>query len=390
MAVYSGSKQFVGLAKETTPGTPVPMNVTLPVTKFDPEDKPKWLMDKSWNGSMSIDYGMQQGVIPADFNMSGNVFPDTIVHLLANILGDRTTTGGGVATTLSTAAVSGATTISTAATVAVGTQVQIDVGTISETRTVTAVAGAGPYTLTVAALLLGHASGVAVTPLYSHALSLLNSGQGQPLTHTFTHYMGPGTNGARTYASACLDSLDFKYNGSDANPFSYSSKAQAWPSAYATAQPIAAPSGVQAISDWKTTVSIGGAANATVMDCDVNIKRKLEDDYTLQGSQNPYSITRGEVDVTGKMTFLADNTQGDAAYTAMRTNAQPSLQLNLGPVTILIPTCGYETAKPNTGRAAIEYQVTYKAIISAAAAGASGGLSPLQVTVANALAGTSF
>lgn len=66
-------------------------------------------------------------------------------------------------TTLSAATIVGATTLTTAASVPVGSALTIDTGANQETRTVTALSGTGPYTLTVAALGFAHASGVAAT-----------------------------------------------------------------------------------------------------------------------------------------------------------------------------------------------------------------------------------
>lgn len=63
-----------------------------------------------------------------------------------------------VSTTLSAAASAGATTISTAASIPAGNTILIG----GEVRTVTNVSGAGPYTLTVAALSAAHASGETV------------------------------------------------------------------------------------------------------------------------------------------------------------------------------------------------------------------------------------
>lgn len=66
-----------------------------------------------------------------------------------------------VSTTLSASASAGATTISTAASIAVGNAIQIG-GAGGDVRVVTNVSGAGPFTLTVAALSAAAASGAAV------------------------------------------------------------------------------------------------------------------------------------------------------------------------------------------------------------------------------------
>lgn len=64
--------------------------------------------------------------------------------------------------TLSAASTAAATTLSSSVSIPVGNVIAIDSAANLETRVVTAVTGAGPFTLTVSALTLAHASGVAV------------------------------------------------------------------------------------------------------------------------------------------------------------------------------------------------------------------------------------
>ena len=85
---FASAKQFVLVGKETQQGTAVAGTATIPVEKFDPEDKPVWLDDKALRGSMVESYGRQEGVIKTDFSMSGPVFGDTLGWLLGNLLSD--------------------------------------------------------------------------------------------------------------------------------------------------------------------------------------------------------------------------------------------------------------------------------------------------------------
>jgi hypothetical protein len=213
---YASAKQFIGVAKETTQGTAVAPTAYIPVDKFEPEDKPTWLDDMAMRGSMIDVYGKQQGVLKAEFSMSGPVFADTIGWLLANILGDISVTGtatGSGSTTLSAQALAGATSLSTVATVPNGTVIQIGTGATAEVATTGTPSGAGPFTIPLVGYTLAftHAAAQAVTPLvaagpYTYGFSILNSGQGQPGSHTFTHFQGPtATSGpASTRAAACL------------------------------------------------------------------------------------------------------------------------------------------------------------------------------------------
>jgi hypothetical protein len=324
---FSSFKQFVGVAKETSQGTPVAMTATIPVEKFEPEDKPVWLDDKALRGSMVEAYGRQQGVIKTDFSMSGPAFPDTLGWLLGNLLGDLTTTGA-----------------------------------------------SNPFT---------------------HAFATLNSGAGQPTSHTFTHYQGtPAVRFSRTYAGACLSELTLKWNA-ETQLVMYDAKGSAWPSAIPSATPTSAPSTVLPLPSWRGQLGIGGTVVAspvlTVTDGEVSLKRALEVVYTTQLTQNPYIIQRGAVSVSGKLNFIAAD---ESPYLAMINNTQPQLQLIIGNGTVgagqaqIQVDCqqaAYNAAKYDAGKAAVAYQVGWDGIANTTNVGTSGGYSPVKVTLTNAI-----
>src|SRR5690606_34344768 len=91
--VFTPFKEFLGVAPEETPGTPVEMIATIPFEKVDFEDKVKWLDDPSLRGSMAELYGRYQGPREVEFSIEGPVYADTLPFLLDSILGDRTTSG---------------------------------------------------------------------------------------------------------------------------------------------------------------------------------------------------------------------------------------------------------------------------------------------------------
>lgn len=124
--------------------------------------------------------------------------PDPLTHQFKSSV----TEISAVSTTLSSAASAAATTISTAASIPVGTQIQIDTAGLAEVRTVSAVSGAGPYTLTVAALSNAHASGAAVvaSPGYTAGGATLAS-----KTATLTVANSWGTSRANSTAYALGD-----------------------------------------------------------------------------------------------------------------------------------------------------------------------------------------
>jgi hypothetical protein len=84
---------FLGIAKETTPGTPVASTNFIPVTQITPKDNLTLLQDKGYRGSFTDVYDEIAGTLYGTLDYDGDVFPDTVGFALAGILGDVTTTG---------------------------------------------------------------------------------------------------------------------------------------------------------------------------------------------------------------------------------------------------------------------------------------------------------
>lgn len=400
---FASAKQFVGVAREATQGTPVAMVATIPVDKFEPEDKPVWLDDKAIRGSMVESYGRQQGVIKADFSMSGPVFGDTLGWLLSNILGDNVYSGGtnaGSSTTTTGALTAGTSTVvplTSATGITAGTVLTLDTAGSAENVTVASVSALNA-TLT-APVAKNHASGVTVQPVtapFNSAFATYNGAQGQPASHTFTHFQGPtATTGARQYPGCCLSELTLKWNA-ESQLFTYDAKGNCWPSVPAGAAPTSAPSTVTPMPSWRGLLGIGGPASGgtllkNITDGEIAIKRVLEPVYTTQNAQTPYVIQRGAVGVSGKLNFVAAD---ESPYLAMINNTQPQLQLIVGNgvtgagqigVQVDCQLAAYSAAKYNSGKAAVMYDVTFDAIANTTNAGASGGYSPTKVTLTNAV-----
>lgn len=418
VATFASMRQFVGVALEATQGTAVPMTNTLLVEKLDwGGDKPKWLDDKSWRGWMTTVAGRQQGPIVNEFSMNGLVLMDNINFLLANLFGDVVPAGTAStpSTTLAAAvstptAGSPVTQITTTASIPAGSTILIDTGNLAEVRKTGTPSGAGPYTIPFAAgersLIYAHANSapvvVQVAP-YTSAYSLLNSGptavyaQGQPPSHTITHYQGvsAGT-GARVFPGACCSELTLKFNA-ESEYLTFDSKWTSWPSSIAAATPTSAPSSVLPIASWRGALGIGGPASGgtlvkNVASGEITFKRKLEPDFTVQGAQTPYIIQRGELESSGKFDFVAAD---ESPYLNMINNTQPQHQFvinnGLSGASQLqlqwdIAACSYKATKPESGKAAIHYAAEWDAIANTTNAGGSGGGSPGKLTVINAVA----
>lgn len=400
---YAPAKQFLTIGNETAQGTPVVGAFTQLVDSLKPKDEPKFLPDKSWRGSMGTDsYAEIAGVKQSSFAVGGPVYGDGISYFLRNILGDLAATGtptGSGATTIATGGVAaGATTIPAVASIPNGTLLQVGTGATAEIITTGTPSGSGPYNIPVSVpsggLLYAHAASQALTPVtgpYTYAWALLNSGTGQPISHTLTHYLGPtATSGARQYPGSCLSSLDLKFNV-ESDLLNWAGAVMGWPSVAAGSTPTANPTTVLPVASWRTTVGIGGTVSGspvvTVLDGEVNIKRELGVYFTAAGVQTPYIIQRGPLSAAGKFTFIAAD---ESPLLYLLNNTQPQIQIissnglsgtNLVTVQVDIQTAAFQTATPDDSKTAVEYQTEYKAVLNTTNAGGSGGYSPLKVSV---------
>ncbi|MFB6955445.1 phage tail tube protein [Streptomyces sp. NPDC056309] len=408
---FAGTKQFVGIANETSQGTPVAMTSTVLVSEVKPKDNPSWLEDKSWRGSMATDaFAKIPGVSHAEIDLGGPAYGDGLGFFLRNILGDLSITGtstGSGSTTLTAAAAVGATSITTQATVPASTAVQIGTGATSEVFTTGTPSGSGPYTIPLSTptggLRYAHASAEAVQPVtgpYTQAHSLLNSGSGQPISHTITHFLGPtATSGARQYPGACFSELSLKWNA-ESELLTWSGKATTWPSVALGAMPVAAPSTVLPVASWRMKLGIGGPASGatlinTVTDGEITIKREVNPFYTVTGTQNPYIIQRGGLSVDGKLTFVAAD---ESPLLYMLNNTQPQLQILLDngltgtnkiAFQIDCQIAAFTDMDPDGSKSAVEYGGSFSSILNTVNAGGSGGYSPIKVSITNnAPAGT--
>lgn len=415
VATYASTKQFVGIAPETAQGTPVAMSTTQLLTTFTPSDKPTFLKDQSWRGSMGTDaFAQILGVGTADVSLGGPVYGDTAGFWLRNILGDLAVTGtptGSGSTTLAASAVAGATSISTVASIPAATLIQIGTGATAEVVTTGTPSGAGPYTIPITTpstgLAFAHASAQAAVPVqsagpFTYAWSLLNSGGGQPPSHTLTHSLGPTASvGARQYPGFCLSQFNLSFNA-ESELFVWTGQGTSWPSVIAGAAPTANPTTVLPTASWRTKVGIGGPASGgtlinTVTDGGVDLTRELTPYFTATGVRTPYIIQRGGLSVAGKMNFGAVSDESVLLY--MLNNTQPQVQIvcdnggvGAAQITVQIDmqSCVFTQADPDTSKAAVGYQTSFQPNFNTTNAGGSGGQSPVKVSVTCAVAPGSF
>lgn len=405
--VYPVSRRFIGIGKEVTPGTAVVPTFTFPMSTFKPSDKPDWLRDTAWRNAMAATYGVIQGPEHAELDMGGPFYGDAMGYLLMDMFGDYAVTGStpSNATTLSAQATAGATSVTLTATTGFisGAFVQIGTGNTAEVRKQVGAPSGSVVTLD-SPLYYTHAisqAAATVVAPYTHVFYLLNNGTGaggsvaaQPPTYTFTDYTGlTPTVEARTYASAVITDLTF--TGNSENLLTWTAKASTWVSAPAASKPAAAVTGTATQASWRSVVGIGGVASGgtqvkNVHEWSFNVTRNTSIEFTNQNSQNPFSIVRGPMTVTGGLTFLP--AIDETPLTTMLTNAQPQLQvvadngLTLGNKNTLqldSQTGAYTQADLNDGGVPFGFDTQFEAVANTTNIGQSGGFGPLAVTLTN-------
>ncbi|TDB86273.1 hypothetical protein E1264_18435 [Actinomadura sp. KC216] len=324
MAVTPGARSAFGIGRETTPGTPVTATYFPPLSKLDPTDKPEYLVDEGYRGSMASQYGGVLGPAVSELEFEGPGFVDALGALLHNVLGD-------------------------------------------------------------------YSVGAAVSGVFPHTFGLLNSGTGQPPSHTFIDSQQlTASTGARVYPGAAISELTL--SGNAEGLFEVSGKATAYPSAAAGSAMTNTPTSESIIPAWRSTVSIAGSPATNVSEWSVSLERELMVAHTADGSQGPYTIGRGPLKVSGKLTFIA--LDESPLITGLLTNQQPALVITVnnggstGALREIAITCtkaAYQDAAQKRDTL-LGWDVNFAAMANATDAAASGGLSPVKAVLKNLVA----
>jgi hypothetical protein len=409
-AVYPVTRRFIGLAKEAVFGTVVAPSFTHAMTKFTPKDNITYLKDTAWRNAMAELYNMVPGVGIADLDMEGPFFGDAAGYDLACILGDYwqsvNGTSGTPTTVGATPYAAGGTTLNVTSGTNLPNNAVFAVGalgtTAEEVRTV--ISGGGTTTITLSApMYQAHAAGVAVTPYtavttYVHNFSLLNSGAGmggflqaQPPSYTYTDYTGvTATSGARNYAATCL--ADLSFTGTATSLLLWAGKGMGFASQVAGSTPVATISAIKPQASWQSTLSIAGTQVNTVEEWKVNMTRKLDPKFTNSGQQTPFAIPRGELGVT--VDLMHSPAVDESQFLYYLNNTQPTLAITAGnglsgaslcQLVLSMQVAAHDTGQLEDSKTTFGYNMTVAAVANSTNAGPSGGVSPLQVALTNAI-----
>jgi hypothetical protein len=395
--IAPGTKSWLGVARELTTGTVVNPTNTIPLLKntFEPEDTPRFLPDEAIRGVMSTLFGEILGPEDATFSYGGPAFLDVEGFFFDNVFGDLSTTGTTLtnSTTLNGGLAAGATsmTLTSATGYTNNAIIQIDTGAVAEVVTEVG-APAGNVVTFAQPLRFPHLTAATVATVvgpYTHKFALLNSGSGQPPTHTFTDYTGlTASTGARMYPSSCLAQCDFTGNAEQLLDCKVSGNS--WISTPAGTIPTNTTTFVTPIPNWRGIVTVGGATVSSLGEWAISCKRQLQVYFTAQGSQNPYIIARGGLSITGNFNYTVAS--DESPLTQMLTNSQPAVVITVNnglagvnqlSLAIQCSKSAFVKSKIDRNAVLIGYSDEFEAISNTSDAGGTAGLSPGLITLIN-------
>lgn len=322
-AAKATALSFLGVGLESTPMTGVAPTFYIPVTKIEPIDDQRWLDDLGWRGSMVTEYDEIAGVVSTELGLGGDVYADSIGWLVAGILGDVTVTGA-----------------------------------------------SAPFT---------------------HACSTLNSSDGQPPSYSYTDYYGrTDASPARRYAGQKVSELTLKADAE--GMFTWEGKTVGIGSAI-VAKPTSAFTTITPEPAWEGVVTIGGSAKAYIESFETHITRQLSPVFNIDGTDAPYEIFSGKLAVSGKLVaIMEDDTELNRYTGAAKATTSLDIDYTHGAGAALVEVKQHMTkvqyvspTKITRGKEYVEVEIEFKAIANTTDAGASGGYSPLKVTLQNAL-----
>ncbi|MEV8523130.1 phage tail tube protein [Streptomyces sp. NPDC052000] len=298
----------LGLSKEVTPGTWLAPTVGIPFLKGDFEDMFTELKDESFRGNDTVLQGMYQGVVHTEWSIDVMAYPDLIGHFLAGIIGPDTVTPG-VSTTLSSSTTVGATSISVAASIPLGSTIAIDTAGNVEYATTGTPTGSGPYTIPLVSpaggLTKAHTSSVAVVSQTTHLFKQSTT----PLpTYSLTIY---DTTQTLSCSYCRLSDLQVKIDPKGAVGLSL--KYLSFPSVVQTTQ-TETFSTYDPLLGWSWNMTNGGAASTRGLTFDATVKRATEAIASSDGTQTPREVFAGPIEVDGTYKAIFENQLDMALY----------------------------------------------------------------------------
>jgi hypothetical protein len=225
-------------------------------------------------------------------------------------------------------------------------------------------------------------------PTYIHDITLINQSavgaDAQPNSYTLTDFYAADV---RSYPGIQFHDFSLKFNAD--GMLEYDAKATGWASEVVST-PTPSFSTVLPTPVWQGTVSIAETSVAYTVSGNLDVKRSVTPIYGISGTQDPYQIFVGPMEVTGKFTFVMEN---DDQLINFLDNTQPELIVEFTQGTGATQTSivfhvgkgAYTTAAIDRSGDHVAIAVDFSAIATTGDAGTTGGYSPITWVLENAV-----
>lgn len=238
---------------------------------------------------------------------------------------------------------------------------------------------------------------------YAHFVALLGNpdavtGSADPYTHKTALYNGDGTNAAQppSFTLFWADAAGKVQRIPGAVPSSVkvslgadalASIEVSWVGLPATTvtPPTNTPTSIKAMPSWNSDITIGGTATSKYSSIELEFKRGTEIIPTITGTQTPFAVFGGPVEVTGSLTGVFQNATNDTDWTNYLSNTQPTLSIVTAPpgdathaITFQMSQVAYDVTEVSGTNKWQEVKATVEAIANSTDA-LSGAFSPAQV-----------
>lgn len=321
-------KVTVGLAKESAWGTavtPATVFLSCPAPVIDEKQTPAW--DRGLRGirSEAQDMIFADGHSEVDFP-GMPWYGDDSGHLLMSMLGADAITGAAKTGTITAVAVGG-----TAATYTPGTGGasvtgdvwKIDAGLPTQEIVIPTSVAANVWTVPSTgpnSFKFAHGAGAAVTSLFTHTMTVLNSAA--PPSYTAQKYDALIAT-ARTVAGLYFEDITLKFSSPGILTVDAKGRAKmgtnvAAPTAVYSQETFSVP--------WQAAFTIAGVANARVVDFSVSLKAAADQIFGMAATQSPTNAVPDQLTVTGALSVVPDDY---TEYNYYLNNTKPACVLAL-------------------------------------------------------------
>jgi hypothetical protein len=241
--------------------------------------------------------------------------------------------------------------------------------------------------------IMGACATTGASAPYTHTISLLNSltsgTDTQPISYTLTDFYAVDV---RSYPGCQFSDFSLKFNAD--GMLEYDTKTMGFSSS-TVADPTPTFSTVLPTPVWRGTVSIGGSQVSTAMNGNIDMKRPVTPIYGISGTQDPFQVFLGPLEVTGKITFIMED---DSELTNFLSNTQPAIVLNWAygssaaavQIQATITKGAYTAAVIERGQDFVQVTVDLNAQANTTDDGASGGFAPIKWVLQNAKASGTY